>query len=96
VTGSPSVEPEGELLDIVESAQRVAGVLAARRRGDARDAAELLASFESPMALAEGALLLADLCLDLYRVRTGESTDDCVRDLCLQLEAALANGGSNR
>jgi hypothetical protein len=95
VSGS-SPTGQQELHNVVDAAQRVAGVLAARHRGDNRDAAELLTSFESSEAMAEGALLLADLCLALYRDQTGESMDDCVRDLCLQMEAALAKSGESR
>lgn len=77
------------LAPVVASAQRVAGLVAARGRGDADGARELMASFSDERDLAQGALLVAELSLALLREQTGESLDSCVQDLCAQMESAL-------
>lgn len=79
-----------DLAPVVEAAQRVAGLVAARGRGDAEGARALMTSFESEAELAGGALLVAELSLGLLRRETGESLEECVRDLCVQLEAAVS------
>lgn len=78
-----------ELRPVVDAAQRVAGVLAARRRGDAAGASSLMRSFVDERELAGGALLLAEITLGLYGEETGRDVDACVRELSLQLEQAL-------
>jgi len=78
-----------ELTPLVAAAQRVAGIVAARGRGDLDGARALLTSFDDDSELAGGALLVAELSLGLLHRETGESLDDCVQDLCVQLEAAL-------
>ncbi|MFT4010687.1 MAG: hypothetical protein QM655_11675 [Nocardioidaceae bacterium] len=77
------------LSPVVDAAQRVAGIVAARGRGDANGARELLLSFDDERELATGALLVAELSLGLLQRETGEPLESCVRDLCLQLEASL-------
>jgi hypothetical protein len=89
VTAPEPSQRQRELLGVVDSAQRAAGVLAARHRGDTRDAADLLASFDDDRSLASGSLLLAELALGLYRRHTGEPMDACIRDLCLQMETSV-------
>lgn len=79
-----------ELQAMVEAAQRVAGVLAARERGDTGDAADLLASFEDRDELAGGAMLLAQLSIGLRAQSADQSFEGSARDLCLQMEASLA------
>lgn len=79
-----------QLAPVVDAAQRVAGIVAARGRGDAQGARALMASFEDVEELAGGALLVAELSLGLLRQETGDSLDDCVHELCVQLEEALA------
>jgi hypothetical protein len=78
-----------ELLEVVDSAQRAAGVVAARHRGDTRDAADLQASFDDDRSLASGSRLLVELALGLYRRQTGEPMDASIRDLCLQMEGSV-------
>lgn len=78
-----------ELAPVVEAAQRVAGVIAARGRGDAAGARALLQAFADERELAGGALLVAELSLGLLRDETGESLDDCVRELCVVMESSL-------
>lgn len=67
--------------------------VAARGRGDADGARALMGSFEDLQELDGGALLVAELSLGLLRQQTGESLDECVHDLCVQLEQVL---GSSR
>lgn len=74
---------------MVSAAQRVAGVVAARGRGDAEGARELMGAFADERELAGGALLVAELSLGLLQRETGDSLDDCVRDLCVYMESAL-------
>ena len=81
--------PRDQLAPVVSAAQRVAGLVAARGRGDLDGARELMSTFTDESELAGGALLVAELSLGLLRSETGESLDDCVRDLCVHLEASL-------
>lgn len=81
------------LLDVVSAAQSIAGAIAARHRGDAGGAAELLAGVADPQALAEGAMLLAEISLGLYQEQTEESMDACVRDLNLRMEVVARSVG---
>lgn len=78
-----------ELTPVVVAAQRVAGLLAARARGDAEGARTLMGTFDDEWEFATGALLVAELSLGLLGERTGESMDECVRDLCVEMENAL-------
>ncbi|MBE1603668.1 superoxide dismutase [Actinopolymorpha pittospori] len=78
-----------DLAELVDAAQRVAGVLAARHRHDPEGVATLMGTFPNDRALAGGSLLLAEIALGLYRRETGQSMDDCVRELTTQLENAL-------
>jgi hypothetical protein len=73
----------------VAAAQRVAGLVAARARLDAEGTRELMSSFDNEGELAGGALLVAELSLGLLSRETGDSVDQCVRELCVHLEAAL-------
>lgn len=67
----------------------MAGVVAARGRRDHSGARQLLLSFEDHEQLAAGALLVAELSLGMLQRHTGEPLDDCVRDLCVELEDSL-------
>jgi hypothetical protein len=78
-----------QLAPVVAAAQRVAGIVAARGRGDVDGARELMRTFENETELAGGALLVAELSLGLLQRQTGEPLDDCVRDLCVEMESAL-------
>ncbi|GAA0917649.1 superoxide dismutase [Virgisporangium aurantiacum] len=70
------------------AAQRAAGVIAARHRGDLDGAEALLASFPDDAARARGFCLLAELALALVRAQTGQTMDDLVRELSLHMAAA--------
>jgi hypothetical protein len=89
VTADPD-DRRAELAPVVSAAQRVAGIVAARGRGDTAGARELMRSFESEGELAGGALLVAELSLGLLHRQTGEPLEDCVRDLCVEMETALS------
>lgn len=78
-----------ELGSVVAAAQRVAGIVAARGRGDPDGARQLIGSFSDERELASGALLVAELGLGLLHKETGESLDQCVSTLCLHMESAL-------
>ena len=73
----------------MDSAQRAAGMLLARHRGDIEDARDLLQSFGNDRDLTSGALLLAELTLGLYSQETGRDLETCVRDLNLNMESAF-------
>lgn len=77
------------LSDVANAAQRAAGVLAARHRGDPEGVRTLLGSFADERALAGGSLLLADLALRLVCEQTGESVEQCVQRLTARLGAAV-------
>jgi hypothetical protein len=87
-----AAERREQLVPVVDAAQRVAGIVAARGRGDDAGARELLTSFGNESELAGGALLVAELSLGMLHRETGESLDDCVRDLGLHLESSLGHG----
>ena len=93
MTDHPAVHlPEGrrrELLHVVDSAQRAAGMLVARHRGDMKDAMDLMQSFDNDRDLVSGALLLAELTLGLYSQETGRDLEACVRELNLHMEASF-------
>lgn len=74
-----------EIAPLVDAAQRVAGVVAARGRGDLEGARSLMGSFDDLGDLSGGALLVAELALGLLAEATGESLDHCVGDLSLRL-----------
>lgn len=86
---NPAAARRRELLHVVDSAQRAAGMLAARHRGDVDDAMDLMASFTDDHDLASGALLLAELTLGLYSNETGRDIDTLVRELNLQMESSF-------
>ena len=75
---------------LVEAAQRAAGVVAAHQRGDTAGVATLMDGFGSDKAAAGGFLVLSELLLGLYREQTGQTTDECVQELVLHLENAVA------
>ncbi|MGV9807104.1 superoxide dismutase [Micromonospora chersina] len=69
-------------------AQRAAGVIAAKRRGDLGGAEQLLAAFPDEAARTRGFMLLAELALTLIRTQTGQTMDDLVQELALHIAAA--------
>ncbi|WJK36163.1 superoxide dismutase [Solwaraspora sp. WMMA2065] len=73
------------------AAQRAAGFIAARQRGDHDGAAVLLAEFPDEAARTRGFCVLAELALALVRAQTGQSMDDLVQELSLQMAAMLAD-----
>ncbi|GGR54364.1 Fe-Mn family superoxide dismutase [Nocardioides luteus] len=85
-------ESQDPRLEMVDAAQRAAGVLAARARGDFEDASSLMASFEDSMTLAGGSMLLAELALGLYERESGISRDACLAELTVRLEASVRAG----
>lgn len=72
--------------DIVDAAQRAAGIVAARHRRDPDGVRGLLQSFPDDATLAGGCLLLADLVLRMYSANTGQNIDACVQQLTLDLD----------
>ncbi|MFI6761268.1 superoxide dismutase [Micromonospora sp. NPDC050417] len=68
-----------------DTVQRAAGVIAARHRGDLDGAEALLAAFPTEQARTLGFYLLAELALGLLRAESGQSMDDLVQELSLQL-----------
>lgn len=73
-------------------AQRAAGVIAAKHRGDLDGAEALLAAFPDDAARARGFCLLAELALAIVRAQTGQSMDELVQELSLHIAAAGENG----
>ncbi|GLZ01588.1 superoxide dismutase [Actinoplanes sp. NBRC 103695] len=69
-------------------AQRAAGVIAAKHRGDLAGAEELLAAFPDEAARTRGFLLLAELALTIMGAQTSQSMDEVVRELSLHIAAA--------
>lgn len=77
-----------ETADLADAAQRVAGILAARHRGDPDGVAALMGTFPNDRALAGGSLLLAQLLLRLYGEQTHQTVDQCVQELNTSLARA--------
>lgn len=71
-----------------EAAQRAAGVLAARHRGDLSGAEELLESFPDEAAKTRGFCVLADVALALVRAQSGQTMDELVQELSVHLARA--------
>ena len=69
-------------------AQRAAGAIAAKHRGDLDGAAELLAAFPDEAARTRAFQLLAELALTILRTQTGETMDEIVQELSLHIAAA--------
>lgn len=72
---------------MADAAQRAAGLLAARSRGDHEGASALVASFEDAMTFAGGSLLLAELLLGMYERESGANREESLRDVIATLEA---------
>lgn len=89
MTGSGSDHPpEAGAADLADAAQRVAGILAARHRGDPDGVAALMDTFPDERALAGGSLLLAQLLLQMYGQQTNQTVDQCVQELSTSLARA--------
>ncbi|MEU9506818.1 superoxide dismutase [Micromonospora sp. NPDC048170] len=73
------------------AAQRAAGVIAARHRGDLDGAEQLLAMFPDDATRARGFMFLAELALNLVRTQTGQSMEDLAQELALHI-AAVGDG----
>ncbi len=89
MTGPGSDHPP-EAADLADAAQRVAGILAARHRGDPDGVAALMDTFPDERALAGGSLLLAQLLLQLYGEQTNQTVDECVQELNTSLARATS------
>jgi hypothetical protein len=88
VTTHPGASP-GTLAD---AAQRAAGVIAARHRGDLAGAEDLLESFETESTKTTAFYLLAEVTLALLRARSGQTMEETVRELNLALAGAFEPG----
>ena len=77
-------------------AQRAAGVIAARHRGDLAGAQALLAAFPDEDARTRSFQLLAELALSILRAQTGETMDELVQGLSLHIAAATLGGPTAR
>ncbi|HEY1134247.1 MAG TPA: hypothetical protein VGE77_06690 [Nocardioides sp.] len=73
--------------ELLGSAQQVAGLVAARGRGDVDGARSLVRALVRDGDLAGGSLLVAELALGLLAQETGESLDGVVGRLNLELMA---------
>lgn len=78
-----------DLASVAATAQQVAGVVAARGRGDPDGARTLMAALAGEQDVAAGAVLVTELALGMLQRQTGESVETCVQQLAVELEAAL-------
>jgi hypothetical protein len=78
--------------DAFAGAQRAAGAIAAKHRGDLDGARELLAAFPDEAARTHAFQLLAELALTILRAQTGETMDELVQELSLHIATAAAAG----
>ncbi|MFI5934193.1 superoxide dismutase [Actinoplanes sp. NPDC051494] len=84
--------PDPHALNAFQDAQRAAGAIAAKHRGDLDGAQALLASFPDEASRTRGFQLLAELALTILRAQTGESMDDLVQQLSLHIAAVATDG----
>ncbi|PZM90244.1 MAG: superoxide dismutase [Actinobacteria bacterium] len=77
-----------ESASILLAAQRAAGVIAAKHRGDFAGAEQLLAEFPDEASRTRAFMFLAELALSLVRTATGQSMDDLIQELSLLIAAA--------
>jgi hypothetical protein len=73
--------------DAFQAAQRAAGVIAAKHRGDLDGAEALLASFPDEASRTRGFCLLAEVSLGLVRSQSGQTMDELVQELTLLIES---------
>ena len=83
---------DADALSAFAGAQRAAGAIAAKHRGDLDGAQALLAAFPDSDARTRGFQLLAELALSILRAQTGQSMDDLVQELSLHIAAAALTG----
>ena len=88
MSGQPAASPA----TLADSAQRAAGVIAAKHRGDLAGAEELRCSFGTEEAKTTGFYLLAEIALGLIRTRSGQTMEETVQELNLLLAAAFEPG----
>lgn len=74
--------------DLVDAAQRVAGLLAARSRDNVDDAATLLSTFADDRELAAGALTLGQVLLTTHADALALSPEQVAQDVTQRLESA--------
>ncbi|GAA0221076.1 superoxide dismutase [Cryptosporangium japonicum] len=82
-----TADPGAAIRAATDAAQRAAGVIAARRRGDDAGAEALLESFPDEGAKAGAFFVLADLAIALLASASNQSTDEVVQDLTILLAA---------
>lgn len=88
-----AVRPDGDGVAqrvFVEAAQRAAGVVTARSRGDLAGAEALLADFPSESAKAMGFFVLAELALQTLARATGEDLEAVAQQMSLDIADAFA------
>lgn len=78
--------------DTLDAAQRSAGVIAARHRGDFAGAENLLTGLDDP-SRAAGGLFLADLAIALLAHAEGREVDAVAGEISLQLAAQRSTVG---
>ena len=81
-------DADGVAGEAFAGAQRAAGAIAAKHRGDLVGATELLAAFPDPDARTRAFQLLAELSLSILGAQTGQSMDEIVQELSLHIAAA--------
>ncbi|MGX6605561.1 superoxide dismutase [Micromonosporaceae bacterium Da 78-11] len=77
---------------VFQAAQRAAGVIAAKHRGDLAGAQALLEAFPDEACRTQGFQFLAELTLTILRAQTGETMDELVQQLSLHIAAAAVTG----
>jgi hypothetical protein len=87
MTERPDAAPDGPsaaFARTADAAQRTAGIIAARARGDFDGAQRLLASMDDHTRAA-GGLFLADLAVSLLAYAEGRSADQVAAELSLHV-----------
>jgi hypothetical protein len=83
----PGPDPRQRFADTAEAAQRIAGLIAARSRGDLAGADTLLAGMDN-QARAAGAVFLAELAIALLAHAEHRPVDEVAAELSLHIASA--------
>lgn len=84
---APGADGRSAAESAMELAQRAAGVVAARRRGDHAGAAALMNDFTDADARALGFYVVADLAVTLLSRALDRPIEECLREMSLVLAA---------
>lgn len=83
---------DADAVSAFAGAQRAAGAIAAKHRGDLDGAQAMLAAFPDEASRTRAFQLLAELALTILCAQSGESMEALVQDLSLHIATAAITG----